>query len=177
MTDANGVGAVRPVAGFVEASADDLAAVAAQLRRPSRGVRRVAHRCSCGLPDVVETVPRLPDGTPFPTLYYLTCPRASSAIGRLEAAGRMREMSDRLAADGDLAASYLAATADYLRRRDALEPLPGSPTAGGMPDRVKCLHALVAHALAVGPGVQPFGDEVLEELPDWGRAGRCVEPS
>jgi hypothetical protein len=158
-------------------SAADAAAVAAQLKRAPRGMRRVAHRCGCGLPDVVETSPRLPDGSPFPTLYYLTCPRASAAIGRLEAAGRMREMSSRLATDAELAERYAAATADYLRRRDALEALPGSPTAGGMPDRVKCLHALVAHALAVGPGIQPFGDEVLAELPDWGRAGRCVEPA
>jgi uncharacterized protein len=123
---------------------------------------------------VVETAPRLPDGTPFPTLYYLTCPRASSAVGRLEASGRMRQMSDRLATGDALRASYAAASEDYLRRRDAIEPLPGSPTAGGMPDRVKCLHALVAHALAVGPGVQPFGDEALADLSDWGRAGPCV---
>ena len=156
---------------------NDFAAIVAQLGRRPRGVRRVAHRCSCGLPDVVETAPRLPDGSPFPTLFYLTCPRASSAIGRLEAAGRMREMSDRLATDRALAARYAAAAADYLRRRDAFEPLPGSPIAGGMPNRVKCLHALAAHALAVGPGVQPFGDEVLAELPDCGSSGRCVEPA
>lgn len=155
-------------------AAGDFEAVAAQLSRPPRGVRRVAHRCSCGLPDVVETAPRLPDGTPFPTLYYLTCPRASSAIGRLEAAGRMREMSARLATDDDLRTRYVAAATDYLRRRDALEPLPSAPPPGGMPSRVKCLHALIAHALAVGPGTQPFGDEVLAELPDWGQAGPCV---
>ena len=57
----------------------DLAVVAAQLGRPPAGTRAVAHRCPCGLPDVVETAPRLPDGTPFPTLYYLTCPRAVAA--------------------------------------------------------------------------------------------------
>lgn len=163
-------------AGGAAVAAADLATVEAQLKRPPRGLRRVAHRCRCGLPDVVETAPRLPDGTPFPTLYYLTCPRAAAAIGRLEAAGRMREMTDRLAIDTTLGARYAAASADYLRRRDEIEPLPGSPTAGGMPDRVKCLHALVAHALAVGPGIQPFGDEALGDLADWGRAGRCVAP-
>ncbi|BCJ58540.1 hypothetical protein Jiend_19620 [Micromonospora endophytica] len=52
----------------------DLAAVAAQLGRTPRGTQAVAHRCPCGLPDVVETTPRLADGTPFPTLFYLTCP-------------------------------------------------------------------------------------------------------
>jgi hypothetical protein len=155
-------------------AADDLAAVAAQLGRPPRAARAVAHRCGCGLPDVVETAPRLDDGTPFPTLFYLTCPRASSAIGRLEASGVMREMTERLARDPSLAARYRAAYDDYLARRDAIEPLGTTVAAGGMPDRVKCLHVLVAHALAVGPGVNPLGDEALAMLEDWAARGRCV---
>jgi uncharacterized protein len=157
-------------------TAADLTAVERQLGRTPRGVRAIAHRCDCGLPDVVETSPRLPDGSPFPTLYYLTCPRAASAIGRLEAGGVMRAMTARLAADPDLAAGYAEAHRDYLARRDAIEVLPGAPGSGGMPDRVKCLHALVAHSLAVGPGVNPLGDEALALLPSprWGGAGRCV---
>lgn len=158
----------------------DLAAVAAQLGREPRAVRRVAHRCPCGLPDVVETAPRLPDGSPFPTLYYLTCPKAASAIGTLEASGLMREMQDRLAEDPSLAAEYAAAHQDYLDRRDSaareegLEPLPpGTQTAGGMPERVKCLHALVGHELAA-PGTNPFGREALDLLPEWWRSGPCV---
>ena len=153
---------------------DDLAAVTAQLHRTPRATRAVAHRCRCGLPDVVETHPRLDDGSPFPTLYYLTCPRASSAIGRLEGSGLMAEMTQRLADDPDLAARYRAAHEDYLARRDALEPLGMDVSAGGMPTRVKCLHVLVAHALAAGPGVNPLGDEALAMLPDWGAAGPCV---
>src|SRR5260370_10363681 len=101
----------------------DYEAVRAQLGREPRGLRAVAHRCPCGLPDVVETAPRLPDGTPFPTLFYLTCPRAASAIGTLEADGVMREMTDRLAVDPELAAAYRAAHEDYLARRDAVEVL------------------------------------------------------
>jgi hypothetical protein len=154
----------------------DLAAVEAQLTRPPRGVRRVAHRCPCGNPDVVETAPRLPDGSPFPTLFYLTCPKAASAIGTLEASGLMKEMTDRLKTDPELAAAYRAADADYRARRDAIEVLEGFPTAGGMPDRVKCLHVLVGHALAAGPGVNPLGDEALALLPQWWKAGPCVEP-
>lgn len=154
---------------------DDLATVAAQLGRPPRASRAVAHRCTCGLPDVVETAPRLEDGTPFPTLFYLTCPRAASAIGRLEASGVMREMTERLSTDPDLAARYQAAYEDYLARRDAIEPLGTTVAAGGMPTRVKCLHVLVAHALAVGPGVNPFGDEALAQLDDWGADGPCVQ--
>jgi hypothetical protein len=153
----------------------DLAAVGVQLHRPPRATRQVAHRCGCGLPDVVETSPRLADGTPFPTLFYLTCPRVRSAIGRLEASGLMREMTERLAADADLATRYRAAHQDYLSRRDAIEPLGTEVTAGGMPTRVKCLHVLVAHSLAAGPGVNPFGDEALALLEEWGDDGPCVE--
>jgi hypothetical protein len=157
----------------------DERAVAEQLGRPPRGLRAVAHRCPCGLPDVVETAPRLPDGTPFPTLYYLTCPRAAAAIGSLEAAGTMREMTARLA-DGETKGAYERAHADYLARRDVaaadagVAPLPpGTQTAGGMPDRVKCLHALVAHELAA-PGTNPFGREALDAIGPWWSRGPCV---
>jgi hypothetical protein len=164
---------------FLAADAADLAAVSAQLGRPVRGTRAVAHRCPCGLPDVVETNPRLPDGTPFPTLYYLTCPRACSAIGTLESSGLMREMTERLDGDPELAATYAAAHQAYLDRRQALGDVPevAGISAGGMPDRVKCLHVLVAHALAAGPGVNPLGDEALAALPQWWINGPCVEPS
>jgi hypothetical protein len=140
----------------------------------------VAHRCPCGLPDVVQTAPRLPDGTPFPTLYYLTCPRATAAVSRLEAAGTMRSMTARLRSDPGLHASYQAAHEDYLARRAEagraaeLEPLPsGAASAGGMPERVKCLHALVAHELAV-PGSNPLGREALEAAGPWWADGPCV---
>jgi hypothetical protein len=152
----------------------DVAAFQAQLGRPPRGLRAIAHRCPCGLPDVVETAPRLEDGSPFPTTYYLTCPRAASAIGTLEAEGVMREMTARLAEDEELAAAYRAAHEDYLARRDAIEVLVGFPSAGGMPDRVKCLHVLVAHSLVAGPGVNPLGDEALAMLPEWWAKGPCV---
>ncbi|HVU72906.1 MAG TPA: DUF501 domain-containing protein [Mycobacteriales bacterium] len=157
------------------------AVVEAQLGRPPRAIRAVAHRCSCGLPDVIETNPVLADGTPFPTLYYLTCPRAAGAIGRLESEGMMRDMNARLAddqkSDGELARRYAAADAAYRDRRTALGGRPDMPTAGGMPVRVKCLHALVAHSLAAGPGVNPFGDEALAVLDDWGARGPCVDLS
>jgi len=162
---------------------EDAAVVAAQLGRAPRGLRAVAHRCPCGLPDVVETAPRLPDGTPFPTLYYLTCPRATAAISGLEAAGLMREMTARLAAMSQLRAAYAQAHRDYLARRDAaatagkLEPLPpGTQSAGGMPDRVKCLHALAAHELAA-PGTNPFGREALDAAGQWWSRGPCIQAS
>jgi hypothetical protein len=154
----------------------DLDAVHRQLGREPRGVHAVAHRCSCGDPDVVATEPRLPDGTPFPTFYYLTCPRVAGLIGTLEASRTMAEMQDRLGDDPDLAAAYTAAHEAYLADRAAVgevEEIAGI-SAGGMPTRVKCLHALVGHALAAGPGVNPFGDEAIALLPDWGAAGPCT---
>lgn len=157
----------------------DVTVVAAQLGREPRGLRAVAHRCPCKLPDVVETAPRLPDGTPFPTLYYLTCPRAASAVSGLEARGMMREMTARLVDDATRA-EYQRAHRDYVTRRAAvtvaagLEPLPpGTQSAGGMPDRVKCLHALVAHELAV-PGSNVFGREALAAAGQWWSRGPCV---
>ncbi|MCX3063436.1 DUF501 domain-containing protein [Streptomyces beihaiensis] len=152
----------------------DVHAFKEQLGRPPRGLRAIAHRCPCGNPDVVETAPRLEDGTPFPTTYYLTCPRAASAIGTLEADGVMKEMSERLKTDEELAAKYRAAHEDYIARRDAIEVLENFPSAGGMPDRVKCLHVLVAHSLAAGPGVNPLGDEAIAMLPQWWKKGACV---
>ncbi|HEU4566715.1 MAG TPA: DUF501 domain-containing protein [Marmoricola sp.] len=158
-------------------SAGDTAVVAAQLGRPPRAIHAVAHRCPCGLPDVVTTEPRLEDGTPFPTTFYLTCPRASSMIGTLEASGLMREMTERLAADPQLAAAYRSAHEAYLAARVAIGEVPeiAGVSAGGMPERVKCLHVLAAHALAAGPGVNPLGDEVLDRLGEWWSEGPCVE--
>ncbi|MDR2566236.1 MAG: DUF501 domain-containing protein [Bifidobacteriaceae bacterium] len=155
---------------------DDLRAVARQLGRPVRGARAVAASCVCGEPLVVETAPRLPDGTPFPTLYYLTHPQANRALGRLESEGLMAAMNERLAQDPDLAAAYAQAHRAYLAARGRVgqvEEIDGV-SAGGMPDRVKCLHALAAHALAAGPGVNPIGDQALVAVADQWRPDRCA---
>ncbi len=157
-------------------AAADRAAVTAQLGRAPRGARAVAHRCPCGLPDVVETSPRLADGTPFPTLYYLTCPRAVGAVSTLESAGAMREMNARLAQEPDLAQRYRRAHDRYLARRDGIEHVAeiDGVSAGGMPTRLKCLHVQLAHRLAEGPGVNPFGDETFDRVAPWWTDGPCV---
>ncbi len=148
---------------------EDLAVVTAQLGREPRGVVGIGARCVCGRPTVVRTAPRLPDGTPFPTTFYLTHPVAVAVVSTLEAQGLMRELNERLAADPELAAAHRRAHEDYLARRaelgDDVAEIAGI-SAGGMPDRVKCLHVLVGHSLAVGPGINLIGDEVLELLRD-----------
>jgi uncharacterized protein len=159
----------------------DERAVRAQLGRAPRAIHAVGHRCPCGNPDVVTTEPRLEDGTPFPTTFYLTCPRASSLIGTLEASGLMRQMTERLSEDAPLAAGYQRAHEAYLAARAAIAietdqsvPEIAGVSAGGMPDRVKCLHVLAAQALAQGRGVNPLGDQVLDALGAWWASGPCV---
>lgn len=143
---------------------DDVRAVTAQLGRPARDVIGIAARCVCGAPTVVATKPRLGDGTPFPTLYYLCHPAATAAVSTLEATGVMAEFTALLESDANLRARYLAAHESYLADRESIEHVDeiDHVTAGGMPERVKCLHALVGHSLAAGPGVNPFGDLALE---------------
>jgi uncharacterized protein len=158
---------------FAPVTDADLAVLRAQLGRPARGVIGIAARCVCGNPTVVATSPRLPDGTPFPTFYYLTHPAATAAMSTLEAEHVMPELAAALD-DEDVAAQYLRAHEAYLRDRAGFGEVPeiDGISAGGMPTRVKCLHALAGHALAAGPGVNPIGDLALERS-TWSPA-RCV---
>jgi len=161
---------------FEPASEHDLAVASAQLGRPVRNVLGIAARCVCGNPTVVATAPRLADGTPFPTLYYLSHPAATAAMSDLEAEHVMVELQDALA-DVELSAAYHAAHAAYLADRAEYGEVAeiAGISAGGMPTRVKCLHALAAHALAAGPGVNPIGDLALARG-DWSpQVCECVD--
>lgn len=155
-------------------SDEDLETVARQLGRTPRGVIEVSYRTPDGAPAVVKTAPRLPDGTPFPTLFYLTDPRLTAEASRQESAGVMKTMTARLAEDAELATAYRRAHESYLAERDAIESLGTDFTGGGMPDRVKCLHVLMAHALAKGPGVNPLGDEAVALAADNGLRGTAI---
>lgn len=150
-------------------SETDLSTLSLQLGRPVRDVVEIPARCTCGNPLVAATAPRLSNGIPFPTTFYLTHPTLTAAVSRLEAAGVMAEMTQRLETDEDLAHAYRAAHENYLSQRERIREAAGLDpvweiegiSAGGMPERVKCLHVLVGHSLAVGPGIQPLGDEAL----------------
>ncbi|MWV59926.1 DUF501 domain-containing protein [Rathayibacter sp. VKM Ac-2754] len=146
----------------------DIAVVSAQLGRPARDVVGISARCVCGNPTVVSTSPRLSDGTPFPTFYYLTHPAATVAISQLEATQVMVEYNDLLAADEALRDAYAAAHRAFLADRESIGSVPeiAGISSGGMPTRVKCLHALAGHSLAAGPGVNPIGDLALARA-DW----------
>ncbi len=160
---------------------EDLQVLSRQLGRPVRDVVEIGARCVCGNPLVATTSPRLGNGIPFPTTYYLTHPIITAAVSRLEANGVMVEMSQRLTIDHDLAARYQRAHESYLAARRAVGERAGvgpvaeidGVSAGGMPTRVKCLHVLVGHSLAAGPGVNPLGDEAIGLISPWWSADRC----
>ncbi|MCU1531057.1 MAG: hypothetical protein JWO49_628 [Arthrobacter sp.] len=159
----------------------DLDVLSRQLGRPVRDVVEIPARCVCGNPLVAATSPRLSNGTPFPTTFYLTHPVITSAVSRLEAAGLMTEMNERLGADAALAAGYRGAHEAYLSSRAEIGARSGigavpeidGISAGGMPTRVKCLHVLVGHSLAAGPGVNPLGDEAIAAIGEWWTMDRC----
>ena len=159
----------------------DLDTLSRQLNRPVRDVVEIPARCVCGNPLVAATAPRLSNGIPFPTTFYLTHPILTAAASRLEAAGMMNEMTESLGTDSELAAAYQKAHMSYIAAREAIGERAGTGpvpeiagiSAGGMPTRVKCLHVLIGHALAAGPGVNPLGDEALAAVAPWWTAGTC----
>ena len=153
------------------ATPDQIAVVNRQLGRYPRGMVAVGARCVCGNPLAVVTRPQLEDGTPFPTTCYLTSPEAVKAVSRLEADGIMADWNTELGSDSELAVTYRRAHELYLAFRSALAQRLGDDeshiagiSAGGMPKRVKCLHALTAQSLVMGPGVNPLGDRVLGQV-------------
>ena len=156
-----------------EASPVERRLIEGQIGREVRGAVAVAARCRYGLPTVVRTSPFLPDGTPFPTLYWLSCPAAGAAVGRLEAAGWNARLSERVATSPELAAAHRAAHEQYLAQRDALGRLADEPGVGGLPGRVKCLHALYAHELATG--ADPVGRIVRQVVDPVDCPGPCVD--
>ncbi len=123
----------------------------------------------------MRTEPRLPDGTPFPTSFYPTCPRLTGALSTLESRGVMREMTERLGSDAELRAAYAAAHDDYLERRAQLGDVPevAGVSAGGMPNRVKCLHVLVAHSLAAGRASTRWATRPSAMLDPWWERHPC----
>jgi uncharacterized protein len=156
------------------AAAAERAVITAQLGRPARGQPAVVHRCRWGLPTVVRVAPRLEDGTPFPTTFWLSCPALRSRIGTLEADQSMVGLNDRLQDDPAFAAGYAAGHERYVRFRDRLgAPLEGDPGAGGMPGYIKCLHVHGAHHLATGDN--PVGDWTIDAAAPVPCAGPCVD--
>lgn len=136
------------------AEIDDRAVVEVQIGRPLRAASEVVARCHLDMPVVVRVPPHLDDGTPFPTLYWLTCPLAVTRIGRLEGAGGVKRLEARAAADPEFGARLERAHASYASEREALienddVPRP-SGGVGGSGTGVKCLHAHYAHTAAGG---------------------------
>jgi uncharacterized protein len=151
---------------------DDRAVVERQLGRNPRAFLRVAVRCPFGAPAVTVQAPYDSAGEPFPTTFYLTCRHLVAAVSRLEAAGGIERWSAAVEADPELAASLEQATADQraLRRElagDQVGREEGTSLDLGIggssrPEKLKCLHAHVAYALA-RPGYE-LGERIVAEI-------------
>jgi hypothetical protein len=148
---------------------EDEAVVSWQLGRPARPFREVSVRCAYGFPAVVEQPPYGPDGAPFPTTYYLTCPWLAAAIARIEARGGVERWSERAAGDVELRASLERADEEQRRVRPELDVgIAGTRN----PLKLKCLHAHAAFALA-RPGYE-LGERILDEVDErWCPDRRC----
>lgn len=165
---------------------DDRAVVERQLGRKPRAYLRVARRCPFGAPAVTEQAPYDSAGKPFPTTYYLTCRHLVAAVSRLEAAGGIERWSAALAEDPELAASLAAATEEQRAvRRELAGGRVGHEGGASLelgiggasrPEKLKCLHAHAAFALA-RPGYE-LGERILAEVePLWPERCCTVEPS
>lgn len=167
---------------ITECTEADFAILQDHLGRIPRGVVGIAARSVSGEPLVVATAPRLEDGAPFPTTYYLTHPAYVAECSRLEASGIMADWSAEVAEDDALATAYATAHSAYLDARTKIGARAGiaevveidNYSAGGMPTRVKCLHALVGHSLAAGPGINPIGDRAMSFMTDVPRLANGV---
>ena len=152
----------------------DAARAEAMIGRPLRGRSATAVRCGWGLPAVLRVDPHLQDGTPFPTLFWLSCPLANKAVGTLEASGVMRELTDAVREDEELGAQYAAASERYVAARNQLgDRVPRDDSAGGMPVRVKCLHTLYGHYLATRDN--PIGEWVAQRVEPMPCPAPCVD--
>jgi hypothetical protein len=150
------------------------AVIAAQLGRPSRADSAVAHRCTYGLPTSIRVATRLDDGTPFPTTFWLTCPLVKRHVGTLEADQVMAGLNERLAVDDEFSDAYDDASDRFVAFRDELGgPLPGNPSAGGMPGHIKCLHTHAGHTLATDDNV--VGHETLDRVLPVACPAPCVD--
>lgn len=153
---------------------EERAVIEAQLGRPLRADSEVVARCHLGLPVVVRVPPHLDDGTPFPTLYWLTCPLAITRIGRLEGSGGVKRMEAKAAADAEFGEGLESAHRSYESEREALLGGSSGPDpnggVGGTSEGVKCLHAHFAHTAAGGDN--PVGRLVAS----WVEPLDCVEP-
>lgn len=156
---------------------DDRSVVEAQIGRPPRSAIDVTVRCHLGLPIVITVPPLLDDDTPFPTLYWLTCPLASKRTGRIEAAGGVRRAEVLVAEDPVLSERHAAAAERYRETRDAMIPdgfTGHQPTGGvgGTGPGVKCLHAHYADTAAGNDN--PVGEWTAAQIEPLDCGHACV---
>ena len=134
-----------------------------------RGVLGIAARCPAGHAAVITCSPlqrqrgRL---VPFPTLYWLVCPRLCRTLANLERSGVIKQLEAEIAGDATFFAAISKDHDDYIARRwaalsreerdlverESLMEKMRSRGIGGIMNHatVKCLHTHFAHHLACG---------------------------
>ncbi|HDP70206.1 MAG TPA: DUF501 domain-containing protein [Actinobacteria bacterium] len=154
----------------------DIKLITEQIGRKPRGALKVLKRCEWGYPQVILNLPVLEDGTPFPTIFWLTCPLLVKRVFRLEEEGFVKKLQLRLKEDSVFELELKRAHEDYRQRRADLMALKDfhnkDAGVGGVsyPGGLKCLHAHYAHYLACG--LNPVG-KLIDELV--GKIAECNE--
>ncbi len=163
---------------IVPPNTDRLAAlVARQVGRAPRTPWRVAASCVHDFPTVIASPSRLDDGTPFPTLYWLTCPYLADAASAAESAGELAEWDALVADDADLALALGAVDLELRERRVAESggvDECGAVGVAGQESRTaaKCIHARIALVLV---GIDdPIGEALLERVGPSCGDSRCA---
>ncbi len=163
-------------------SESDVEILRRRLKLHPRHVTRVVRRDRAGAPQVIEYYPLSlnRDGSikaPYPTLYWLTCPRIIRRLAVLEYEGWIRRLQGMMRDDDAMRAAYHDSHRQYVERRwAALTPEHRDEIVargwgkfylengiGGIAgwDYVKCLHLHFAHHLA---GDNVLGAWVAENL-------------
>ena len=132
------------------ASPVDIEAVTAQLGRPPLADFEVVVRGQDASPVVIRNAAFLHDGTPMPTLYWLTDRGLVDAVSRLESSGAVKRFADLVDAEA-IEATHVRYEAERTATITPGAPLP-YPSGGvaGTARGLKCLHAHYAYFLAGG---------------------------
>ena len=147
-----------------------------QIGRKLRTDSEVSCRCHFNIPAVIKVPPKLDDGTPFPTTYWLTCPMYNKKIGSLESHGLIKELDKEIINNPELKKQWKSRQISYEQERERLETKDMGPKAsggvGGATESIKCLHSHTADELSTGQNV--IGKIVIESIGGFNCEEMCI---
>ncbi|MGB2361006.1 MAG: DUF501 domain-containing protein [Luminiphilus sp.] len=159
-------------------TADQHSRVAALLGREPRGLRAIPVADERGEPLVIR-VASVVDDKPFPTLYWLVGAELSLRIDRLEAAGWIARLQDRVDASTALQQAmnddharhreersrFLSDAERQLLKEKGMQAALDERGIGGIsePTRIRCLHTWYAAHLVTPNTIGQLVDQLLAE--------------